>query len=307
MGDGEERKAEEDSPGRTIEQVVQDTIALRPWAGKIQELIAPAQQFVQKRPAIVKMLSEMEGREAAYSDILEFFGGEPEILFAVMLQNSLQPKNSNRTDAIKAGKYVEIESLEQARAFIGSLVEANLTNELRSVESTIMNQMNSRQAYAEIGTIVFAPDVYIAAVAMSNSSFFEGHGDRNKFIELILESNPATIPDLARKLKMVTQKQFMGLTLYSDRTANPERAKRNQIYRLWMHCCRKSNTLTLEEMISFQPHAEAALRFYDRFVDENSKLTLNAEEHAEYRASGSIHMANKARARQAQNAENMML
>ena len=93
--------------------------------------------------------------------------------------------------------------------------------------------MNSRQAYAEIGTIVFAPDVYIAAVAMSRAAFYEGQGDRNKFFELILESNPATIPDLARKLKMVTQKEFMGLTLYSDRPARPERAKKAHIYRLW--------------------------------------------------------------------------
>ena len=100
------------------------------------------------------MLSELEGRESVYSDILEFFGGEKEILFAVMLQNTLQPKNSNRTDAIKAGKYVEIESLDQAQAFISNLVDTNLTNELRSVESAIMSAMNSRAAYAGIGTIV---------------------------------------------------------------------------------------------------------------------------------------------------------
>ena len=35
------------------------------------------------------MLSEIEGRESVYSDILEFFEGEQEILFAVMLQNML--------------------------------------------------------------------------------------------------------------------------------------------------------------------------------------------------------------------------
>ena len=92
----------------------------------------------------MKMLSEMEGRESVYTDILEFFGGDQEILYAVMLQNKLQPKNSNRTDAIKSGKYIEIESLQQAQAFISNLVETNLTNELRSVESAIMNVMNSR-------------------------------------------------------------------------------------------------------------------------------------------------------------------
>ena len=199
----------------------------------------------------MKMLSEMEGRESVYSDILEFFGGDQEILYAVLLQNKLQPKNSNRTDAIKSGKYIEIESLQQAQAFISNLVETNLTNELRSVESAIMNVMNSRQSYAGIGTIVNAPDVYIAAVAMSNSSFYEGKGDRSKFFELILEQNPAGIPDLARKLKLVTSKHFMELSLYNDEKCDPVRINKKIIYKLWMHCCRKSNAVTLEEMISF--------------------------------------------------------
>ena len=60
-------------------------------------------------------------------------------------------------------------------------------------------------------------------------------------------------------------------------------------------------------MIAFQPQAEAKLRFYDRWIDESSRLTMNGEENREYRATNSGHMANKARARQAQNAENMMM
>ena len=60
-------------------------------------------------------------------------------------------------------------------------------------------------------------------------------------------------------------------------------------------------------MIAFQPQAEAKLRFWDRFVDENNKLTLTPEEHREWKANGHASMANKARARQAQNAENMMM
>lgn len=58
------------------------------------------------------MLSDLEGRAESYADVLEFFEGEAEILFAVLLQNLLHPKNSNRTDAIKENKYVEIETLE---------------------------------------------------------------------------------------------------------------------------------------------------------------------------------------------------
>ena len=57
-----------------------------------------------------------------YTDILEFFGGEKEILFAVALQNSMHPKNSDRTGAISSGTYVEINTLEDARAYISSMI-----------------------------------------------------------------------------------------------------------------------------------------------------------------------------------------
>ena len=68
--------------------------------------------FVEKRAALMKMLADLAGREAPYANSLDFFGGEPEVQFAVLLQNCLQPKNSNRTEAIKAGIYVEIETVE---------------------------------------------------------------------------------------------------------------------------------------------------------------------------------------------------
>ena len=50
-----------------------------------------------------------------------------------------------------------------------------------------------------------------------------------------------------------------------------------------MHCCRSSNAVSIEQMIEFQPHAEEALRTYDRFVDNEGKTTLNPEEYKEYR------------------------
>ena len=36
-------------------------------------------------------------------------------------------------------------------------------------------------------------------------------------------------------------------------------------------------------MIEFQPHAEEALRTYDRFVDNEGKTTLNPEEYKQFR------------------------
>ena len=60
----------------------------------------------------------------------------------------------------------------------------------------------------------------------------------------------------------------MDIKLYNDSICNPNRINRKTIFNLWLHCCRKTNALTLEQMIEFQPHAEDILRNYDRFVDD---------------------------------------
>jgi hypothetical protein len=62
-------------------------------------------------------------------------GQESELVFAVLLQNALHPKNSNRVEAIKGGSYKELKTVEQAREFLASLLHSNLTQELMSVES----------------------------------------------------------------------------------------------------------------------------------------------------------------------------
>ena len=85
----------------------------------------------------------------------------------------------------------------------------------------------------------------MAAVALSEKLFFEGKGDRTIFFDIILQLDPARIPDLGRKLKLVTSDEFMGLKLYNDKICEVERVNKQMIYRLWMHCCRRSNAVSL--------------------------------------------------------------
>ena len=63
------------------------------------------------------------------------FGTDEELVFAILLQNVLHPKNSNRSEAIKSNTYVEIKTVEEARHFIAGLLETNLKNELMGIES----------------------------------------------------------------------------------------------------------------------------------------------------------------------------
>jgi len=92
-----------------------------------------------------------------------------------------------------------------------------------------------------------APDVYVAAAALNKLNFFIGNGDRNVFFDIVLQTDPATIPDLYQKLMLVTQSNFMGLNLFNDgKLCSPERINRSTIFKLWLHCVRKGKFLTLK-------------------------------------------------------------
>lgn len=49
------------------------------------ELSKSVNGFVEKRASLMKILADLEGREAPYANSLDFFGGEPEVQFAVLL------------------------------------------------------------------------------------------------------------------------------------------------------------------------------------------------------------------------------
>lgn len=54
----------------------------------------------------------------------------------------LHPKNSNRTEAVKGGSYVEIRTVDEARKFIEGLLDTNLRNELLGIESACKGQVD---------------------------------------------------------------------------------------------------------------------------------------------------------------------
>ena len=45
-----------------------------------------------------------------------------ELQLAILMQNAMHPKNSQRTDAIKDSSYVELTSQEDARLFLSNLL-----------------------------------------------------------------------------------------------------------------------------------------------------------------------------------------
>merc|ERR1719310_1827367 len=103
-------------------------------------------------------------------------GQDRELIFSIVLQNLMHPKNSNRTEAIKGGSYVELTEHEQARKFLVELLQSNLKNELLGVESSVKNQMASLQQMQDVKLILEAPDVHHAAAVLIQQSFYNGKG-----------------------------------------------------------------------------------------------------------------------------------
>jgi len=90
-------------------------------------------------------LSILEGRQEPHKGLLELYENNKEIVLAIMIQNCLHPKNSQRVQAIKDGTYVEIKSSISARDFLKSLLKKNLEHQLLGAESQVNAQIAKLQ------------------------------------------------------------------------------------------------------------------------------------------------------------------
>lgn len=52
----------------------------------------------------------------------------------------MHPKNANRVEAIKAGLYKEIRSLDDANQYLSDLLSLHLRNEVLAIENEIMKE-----------------------------------------------------------------------------------------------------------------------------------------------------------------------
>ena len=94
----------------------------------------------------------------------------------------------------------------------------------------------------------------------------------------------------------------MGVKLYNDKVCDPSRVKKSMIYKLWLHCCRRNDVVTIEQMKKFAPYRADYLDVLDRFVDAEEKTTLNPEEYKEYQKQSKLEFAKNLKAKKAAKA-----
>lgn len=124
------------------------------------------------------------------------------ILLAMLIQNALTVKNSQRKEAAEAEKLVDFSSAEEARKYLVKLVGGKVMNQIRSKESALIKKFQDGAMDVVLDEVLAAPDAFIAAAMMKANAMSIGRGDFAKAITMLSESAVA-IPDLARKLIML--------------------------------------------------------------------------------------------------------
>jgi len=145
----EEKKEEEvvkgDEGKVDYEKIARSEVEKKPWNALLFDDDSEASKLVKGalgkfdkfNGSLMSVFSQLLAREKPFSSAFEILGESKVIVLAIVLQNAIQAKNSQRVDAIKENKYVEIRTLEDAEAYLGKLLHSNLTNELLSVESEV--------------------------------------------------------------------------------------------------------------------------------------------------------------------------
>ena len=96
----------------------------------------------------------------------------------------------------------------------------------------------------DVKMVLEAPDVHTAAAVLIQQTFFNGKGDRSALIEVVLNSDPKTIPDVAAKLKLLTQKDYLGHAIYNDKLCSTLQINKQKIFRLWLHLARRNGVMS---------------------------------------------------------------
>ena len=124
----------------SLQKFLEMHIKQMPWREQIETKYSEAElilrggvaSFKKKHHQLLAILAKLEGKEDKYSGLIDVFGGSKETALAIILQNCMHPKNSQRTDSIKNGTYVEIRTNKQAVVFLANLLSKHLKHELQN-------------------------------------------------------------------------------------------------------------------------------------------------------------------------------
>ena len=82
----------------------------------------------------------------------------------------------------------------------------------------------------DVKLVLEAPDYYTAAAVLVCQKFYNGKGDRTALIDVVLNTDPKTLPDIGRKLKLITMKEIYGNEIYNDKLCNTMQINKHKVH-----------------------------------------------------------------------------
>ena len=201
----EGKEEEETDPSLEVEEFIKS----HPWESTMKDshsqaykLIAGAIGLYAKFRGLTEVYKLLGFEKAIDLVGVPLIEGDDNILVAMLLQNTMHPDNSQRKTAIANKTYVGIKTHDEAMLFLEETLRSNLSIEIASRESAIKGGLNKAIQGVTAETIVKAPNFYISAAAMKQSSFSVGRGDLTEVANQLAQG---PCHDAANKLRVLVK------------------------------------------------------------------------------------------------------
>jgi len=181
-----------------------------PWRGQLQIAGSEANkavegsvaQFAKRHRDLQCLAVEMGVAPMEKTQLIDLphFDGDRELFFAMLFQNILQAKNSQRREAIANKSYVVIDSNETAVKWLKEVLAVNFKNELTGRETALLKEQESAFSSQTAELFYQAPDIYLAAAVLKANGFYNGKGDMASVVRMMIKEQT---PLKAAKEKLV--------------------------------------------------------------------------------------------------------
>ena len=265
--------AKGDEPGQPAkkagasEAVVAARVAQQPWRRELLReksdlyaLTSGGLKTLSKRLGWMRGIQKMLGDETGAGELK----GTPEerhVLTAVLLQNCLHPKNSQRRDAVERKEYREISSATEADQFFAWLLAKSFREEIQERKNELLASLASNQLEAASVKFAATQDTFLAAGVLQGKTW---GGNLTPFYSKLQQQ---ACPHAFAKIQMLVNGHFRGVTLIADKgKRNPDLKpvhwdpKAVNKKKFWRQNVYESKTMTQEEFTALFPDAAPLAR-----------------------------------------------
>jgi hypothetical protein len=215
-------------------------------------------------------------RQLPYSDVE---------IAAIVLQNMMYPKSSQKKTAIEKKEFVQINSKEAAEKFLANLIKTKIGNDI-NIEITKAKKKVHHERLQKLAQL-FCTVEHKETGAAILYSLKKGRGDMNVFLQALIDNDSKST---LNKIKLLTKPKYDGMMLLSDkkvkkrksrkrgRKHKPNKLSQKKVFRLWLHCCRKNKLVDEQKFFKYFQEFQEKREWWNQYFDENGEPIVKRDE-----------------------------